>query len=214
MNLTIQSNGINLEGILWPSPQESPTHVAVVCHPHPQHGGTMHNKVVFRAGRALQGLGMAVLRFNFRGVGKSTGVYDLGRGEKDDVRAAIDYAQDRYPQAAVVLAGFSFGAWIGLQVGCRDERISHLIGIGTPVNVTDFSFLAGCVKPKLFVHGAEDQFGSAERIHALLQTVPEPKKLALIEGTDHFFHGKLERLSQAITEYFRGNGEIEFALKV
>jgi hypothetical protein len=161
----------------------------------------MHNKVVFRAGRALHSRGMPVLRFNFRGVGQSTGAYDFGQGEKDDVRAAIDYLQRLYPQAGVVLAGFSFGAWIGLQVGCQDDRVTNLIGIGTPVNVSDFSFLSDCPKPKLFVHGTEDQFGSREKMEALLLRLAEPKQLTLIEGADHFFHGQWERLTQAITEH-------------
>lgn len=177
--------------------------VAVVCHPHPQYGGTMNNKVVFRAGRALQRLGMAVLRFNFRGVGKSTGSYDFGHGEKDDVTAAIEYLHQQYPQAEVVLAGYSFGAWVGLQVGCQDERVSHLIGIGTPVGTTHFSFLTQCQKPKLFLHGTQDEFGSVDQIEALLLSIPEPKQLVVIEEADHYFNSKLEPLSQALIEHFK-----------
>jgi uncharacterized protein len=163
----------------------------------------MHNKVVFRAGRALQERGMAVLRFNFRGVDKSTGSYDFGHGEKDDVRAAIDYLHNLHPQAGIVLAGYSFGSWVGLQVGCHDERVTDLIGIGTPVGVNDFSFLIDCRKPKLLVHGTDDEFGSVEQIRALLLSIPQPKSLALIEGAEHFFHGKLEALAKAISEYFK-----------
>jgi hypothetical protein len=163
----------------------------------------MHNKVVFRAGRALQELGMAVLRFNFRGVGKSTGAYDYGHGEKDDVRAAIDYLHNQYPHSEVVLAGYSFGSWVGLQVGCRQVSVTHLIGIGTPVGVNDFSFLIECQKPKLFIQGTEDEFGSVEQIQTLLLSIPEPKELVLIEGAEHFFNSKLEALAQAIIEYFR-----------
>lgn len=200
------SSGVTLEGILWTPPDQLQTDVArgaIVCHPHPQYGGTMHNKVVFRTGRALRQLGMAVLRFNFRGVGRSTGSYDYGHGERADVQAAIDYLNQQYPQADIVLAGFSFGAWVGLAVGAQDARVSHLIGIGMPVNMNDFSFLVNCSKPKLFIQGSADEFGSVECMQALLLTIPEPKGLALIEGADHFFHRKLEALADAITHYFR-----------
>jgi hypothetical protein len=210
MDVTIPSSGVALEGIFWSASNEaveaasqySPLRVAVVCHPHPQYGGTMHNKVVFRAGRALQELGMAVLRFNFRGVGKSTGAYDFGHGEKEDVRAAIDYLHNRYPQAEVVLAGYSFGAWVGLLVGCQDKRVTQLVGIGTPVATNDFSFLIDCTKPKLFIHGTEDEFGSVEQMQTLLLSIPEPKELILIEGAEHFFNGKLEALSRTLIEHF------------
>jgi hypothetical protein len=199
------SSGVALEGILWMPPgsiQTPPARVAVVCHPHPQYGGTMHNKVVFRAGRALQELGMAVLRFNFRGVGKSAGSYDYGHGEKEDVRAAIDFLRERDPQSDVVLAGFSFGSWVGLQVGAQDDRVTHLIGIGIPAHMSDFSFLSHCRKPKLFIQGTEDEFGSVEHVQAMLLSLPEPKELALIEGADHFFHRKLEPLADVIKHYF------------
>lgn len=203
MDVVIGSSGVTLEGVLWPAVQESPARVAVVCHPHPQYGGTMHNKVAFRTARALQELGMAVLRFNFRGVGKSTGSYDYGHGEKADVRAAIDYLLNQYPQANVVLAGYSFGSWVGLQVGCQHASVTHLVGIGTPVGTSDFNFLIECTKPKLFIHGTEDEFGSVEQIQALLLSIPEPKELILIEGADHFFNSKLEALAQALIGYFK-----------
>lgn len=210
-NVIITSQGATLEGILWlPSSEEAsgtepltPRWAAIVCHPHPQYGGTMHNKVVFRAGRALQSLGMAVLRFNFRGVGKSTGSYDFGQGEKEDVRAAITFMQRRLPRARIVLAGYSFGAWVSLQVGCTDDRVSHLIGIGTPVATNDFGFLAECRKPKLFIQGTHDEFGPVDQMEALLLAIPQPKELVLIEGADHFFTGKLEALHHAISDYFR-----------
>ncbi|MCS6804556.1 MAG: alpha/beta fold hydrolase [Acidobacteriota bacterium] len=194
-----------LEGILWTPPAHAQTRVArgaIVCHPHPQYGGSMHNKVVFRAGRALHQLGMVVLRFNFRGVGRSTGSYDYGHGERADVQAAIDYLNQQYPQIEIVLAGFSFGAWVGLAVGAQHGRVSHLIGIGMPVNMNDFSFLVNCTKPKLFIQGSEDEFGSIECMQALLLTIPEPKELVWVEGADHFFHRKLEPLADAITDYF------------
>jgi len=179
---------------------------AVVCHPHPQYGGTMHNKVVYRAARALQNLDMAVLRFNFRGVGLSEGTYDEGRGEQDDARAAIDYLNERYPKAKIVLAGFSFGASVGLRAGCRDNRVSYLIGIGTPVGMSDLAFLKECRKPKLFIQGSEDQFGSAEQLRSIVSTLPEPKEIHIIQGAGHFFDNELDELMRVIENYFKGQG--------
>ncbi len=130
--------------------------VALVLHPHPLHGGTMHNKVVFRAAAALNDAGLLTLRINFRGVGLSTGTHDGARGEKDDVRAGLDYLQEHYPDKQITLAGFSFGARVGLEVGVADARVRRLVGIGTPVDMYDFAFLEACRKPILFVHGDAD----------------------------------------------------------
>ena len=116
-----------------------PYFAAVVCHPHPLYGGTMHNKVVFRVARALHGLGLPVLRFNFRGTGMSAGEHDFGRGEADDVRAALDYLAEQFPGRPLLLAGFSFGAWVGLRVGCGDARVAELVGLGLPANDSDLS---------------------------------------------------------------------------
>ncbi|MGA9997678.1 MAG: alpha/beta fold hydrolase, partial [Pyrinomonadaceae bacterium] len=133
--------------------------VALVLHPHPLGGGTMHNKVVFRAASALNDAGLLTLRINFRGVGQSTGEHDEGRGETEDARAALDYLTQHYPQQPITLAGFSFGSRVGLEVGIPDERVRQLISIGTPVDKYDFSFLTECRKPILFVHGEHDEYG-------------------------------------------------------
>src|SRR5215469_9705679 len=149
-----------LEAVLWtPQAAAAPRTAALVCHPHPLFGGTLHNKVVYQAAKALAGVGMAVLRFNFRGAGLSQGSHDRGQGERDDVRAALDFLAAEFPHTPLWLAGFSFGCWVGLRVGCEDPRVERLIGIGAPVNDSDFSYLLGCGKPKLFVHGSKDQFG-------------------------------------------------------
>ena len=166
----------------------------------------MHNKVVFQAARALHGLGLPVLRFNFRGTGLSEGVHDKGKGEQDDVRAALGYLAQEIPEAPVVLAGFSFGAWVGLRVGCEDRRVSALIGLGLPVNNADFSYLVSpdsCVKPKLFLQGTQDQFGAKERVAALVESMPGLKQLVFVDGVDHFFAGKLDEVSRAITEWMK-----------
>jgi uncharacterized protein len=191
-----------LEATLWTAPVPDPNFVAVVCHPHPLYGGTMHNKVVFQAAKALHQRGASVLRFNFRGAGLSEGAHDKGLGEQDDVRAAIDYLAAEFPGKPVVVAGFSFGSWVGLRAGCEDARVAKLIGLGLPVDNVDASYLQSCAKPKLFIQGANDQFGSRPNIEALFATLPEPKRLIIVEHADHFFTGHLDQVGAAITAWF------------
>jgi uncharacterized protein len=183
------------------------THAALVCHPHPMFGGTLHNKVVFHTMKALNSSGFPVLRFNFRGTGLSHGEHDQGKGEVEDVRVALDWldAEFRLP---LIFAGFSFGAAVGLRASYADARVDALIGVGTPVapvaagdeepRVYGYDFLRDCIKPKLFVSGARDQFGPRAKLEALVGSVPEPKKLVVIEGADHFFEGRLRELREAI----------------
>lgn len=193
-----------LEAMLWTVAAAHPPRVAMVCHPHPLFGGTMHNKVVFRAAKALHDAGIPVLRFHFRGAGLSEGVHDKGRGEQDDVRAALDYLSREFPEAPVLLAGFSFGAWVGLRVGCADARVSALIGMGLPVDKSDLGYLRDCAKPKLFVQGGEDEFGSRANLECLFAAMPGPKRLVIVESADHFFMGRLDRLGTAISEFLSG----------
>jgi alpha/beta superfamily hydrolase len=187
-----------LEALLWTAAVVDPNFVAVVCHPHPLFGGTMHNKVVYQAAKALHQRGASVLRFNFRGVGQSEGAYDHGQGEQGDVRAAIDYLAKEFPGRPILVAGFSFGSSVGLRVGCGDGRVVQLIGMGLPVDNIDFSFLRGCTKPKLLIQGGNDQFGSRASMDALFATIPEPKRLVVVGGADHFFTGKLDAVGSAI----------------
>lgn len=195
-----------LEAILWtPSAsarQRAPL-AAVVCHPHPLFGGTMHNKVVYQAAKSLDALGLPVLRFNFRGAGLSAGKHDQGEGEKGDVRAALDFLGKQFPGVPLLLAGFSFGASVGLRVGCEEPKVSHLIGLGIPVNSSDLSFLRQCEKPKLFVHGSQDQYGAIEKVKRLVASLPGENHLVVVEGVDHFFAGKLNELDAAITNWVR-----------
>ena len=195
-----------LEAILWNPPASSvrPPLAALVCHPHPLFGGTMHNKVVYQTAKSLDAVGLPVLRFNFRGAGMSEGVHDRGRGEQHDVRAALDFLAGEFPGMALLLAGFSFGCWVGLRVGCADKRVTELIGLGTPVNNTDFSYLQSCTKPKLFVHGSNDEHGAIKKVEALVASLPGENHLVVVPHADHFFAGKLDQLDRAITAWLVG----------
>lgn len=210
-NSTIRSFFINgpagrLEALLNQG-DENAGHAALVCHPHPLYGGTLHNKVVFHTMKALNSLAFPVLRFNFRGTGLSEGKHDNGIGEVDDVRAALDWL-DREFHLPLIFGGFSFGAAVGLQAACSDQRVDAVIALGLPVvpadeRAYDFAFLQHCAKPKLFVSGARDQFGPRIQLEELLASVPEPKKLVLIEGGDHFFEGRLKELREAIEQWLQ-----------
>jgi len=186
---------------------EQATYAALVCHPHPLYGGTLHNKVVFHTMKALNSFGFPVLRFNFRGAGLSLGEHNGGVGEVDDVRVALDWLDSEF-HLPLILAGFSFGAAVGLRAACPDSRVKALVGLGIPVVPADertynFDFLQNCPKPKLFVSGARDEFGPRQKLEQVIQSLPEPKKLVLIEGGDHFFAGRLRELRETIEEWVR-----------
>lgn len=170
--------------------------VAVICHPHPLYGGTMNSKVVVTASHAFLGLGIPSLRFNFRGVGRSSGKYDNGIGEQEDVTAAIDYMAERGER--IIIVGHSFGAWMGMKTGCEDAHAGLVIGIGTPVGFVDMAFLKHCSKPRLFIHGTLDELISIEKVEKVCSELSEPKKLIKIEEADHFFTGKLDELEDAV----------------
>jgi uncharacterized protein len=190
-----------LEAILWSPSAGAPPMAALVCHPHPLFGGTMHNKVVYQAAKSLDALEFAVLRFNFRGTGLSEGKHDRGDGERGDVRAALDFLGTQYPGIPILVAGFSFGCWVGLRVGCEDARVTQLIGLGAPVNNADFSYLTKCGKPKLFVSGSNDMYGAVEKLRAVVATAGGENRVIIVENADHFFEGKLDQVSAAITEW-------------
>ena len=180
------------------------THAALVCHPHPLFGGTMHNKVVFHAMKALNSFGFPVLRFNFRGAGLSEGQHDEGKGEQGDVEAALRWLEERF-RVPVIFAGFSFGAATGLRVACPDPQVNALISIGTPVAVNgriySYGFLGQCTKPKLFISGGQDAFGPRDQLQNMFSRMPEPKQLVIIEGGDHFFAGHLGEMREAIEKW-------------
>jgi alpha/beta superfamily hydrolase len=203
LELILPSPAGKLEALLT-LPVLEPAHypaVAVICHPHPLYGGSMNGKVVVTASHAFLDLGIPSLRFNFRGVGKSNGKYDNGSGETDDVMAAIEYATNMAER--IIIAGHSFGAWVGMKAGCRDERVKMLVGIGTPAGFGDMDFLKECRKPRLFIHGTLDALIPPGKIERLCREIPEPKKLVKIEGADHFFTGKLDELAEAVKNLTR-----------
>lgn len=193
-----------LEALLNAGAPEA-AYAALVCHPHPLYGGTLHNKVVFHAMKALNSFGFPVLRFNFRGAGLSHGEHDHGEGEVEDVRAALDWLDHEF-RKPVIFAGFSFGAAVGLRAACPESRVKAAIGLGLPVSpiddrTYDFSFLRTCTKPKLFVSGDRDQFGTPAQLKTLVGSVHEPKKLVLIAGADHFFEGRLREMRESVEQW-------------
>ncbi len=190
-----------LEALLEWDPDRQARLAAVVCHPHPQHGGTLHNKVVYRAAKAAIQLGIATLRFNFRGVGRSQGEFAGGRGERDDLRAALDHLETRYPGTHTCVMGFSFGAWVGLEVGSGDSRASALVGIGVPTGSSDLGFLHSAPKPKLILQGTQDAFGPRAEVEELFASLTEPKQLRWVEDADHFFTGKLDEVQSAVGSF-------------
>jgi alpha/beta superfamily hydrolase len=196
-NLFLEGPAGRLEAILWKPPGPARL-AALVCHPHPLFGGTMHNKVVYQAAKSLDALGLPVLRFNFRGAGLSAGTHDRGHGEQEDVRAALDFLAAEFRGVPLLVAGFSFGSWVGLRVACPDQRVRELIGLGTPVNSSDFSYLRHCDKPKLFVHGANDEHGDVGKLEQLVESLPGENRLVVVAGAEHFFAGKLDQVDAAI----------------
>ncbi|HEY6351644.1 MAG TPA: alpha/beta family hydrolase [Candidatus Angelobacter sp.] len=180
------------------------THAALVCHPHPLFGGTMHNKVVYHAMKSLHGFGFPVLRFNFRGAGLSEGEHDQGRGEVEDVRSALDWLSSEY-ELPIIFCGFSFGAATGLRAACPDPRVAGTIALGTPVSTEGrayaYNFLGNCDKPKLFASGARDQYGAEAGLKEIFAMAGEPKQLILIEGAEHFFEGHLPEMQAAIRNW-------------
>ncbi len=181
-------------------------YACVVCHPHPLFGGTMHNKVVFHAMKALNSLGFPVLRFNFRGAGASAGEHDYGRGEVGDAGVALDYLAERF-SAPIIFAGFSFGAAIGLRAAVPHPRVEALILLGTPLNADGREYtypqLRDSKQPKLLLSGGHDQFATPEQLAQLFTDAREPKRLVVIPEGDHFFAGHLEEMRAAIRDWVR-----------
>ncbi len=202
-NLFIPAPHGQLEAIYRPKTNQA-ERVALVLHPHPLHGGTMHNKVVFRAAKALGESGFETMRFNFRGVGASTGKHDDGLGERDDARVALDYLLADQPQAKeVVIAGFSFGSIVGLNVGCADARVHRLIAIGVPARLGQLDCLFECDKPKLFVHGTEDVIAPLAPLEEFLTQLPADSNLRFVKipGASHFFDDHAQELMQTIKNF-------------
>jgi alpha/beta superfamily hydrolase len=179
---------------------QDPSASAVVCHPLTTHGGTLHNKVVFRAARGLENANIATLRFNFRGAGASGGQFDGGEGEQDDVTAAIEWSKWKHPGKKLFAGGFSFGSWVSTRVACERPDIHAVFLIGTPVNKYDFSYLEHCEKPMLFIHGTEDEHGDVNKVEKLVQRIRNAESV-IVSGADHFFTKQLDAVEQTIREW-------------
>jgi uncharacterized protein len=196
-----------IEALLNEGGDDAP-YAAVVCHPHPLFGGTMHNKVVYHAMKAFQAQGFPVLRFNFRGTGLSEGVHDKGHGEQDDLRAALDWMQAEY-QKPLLFAGFSFGAAVGTRTCCGDERVKGIAALGLPVRAAGreyhYAYLANCNQPKLFISGSNDEFAPQQEVEAAVHSAAPPAELVIVKDADHFFAGKLDQVQQALTRWLEAN---------
>jgi uncharacterized protein len=197
-SLFIDGPAGKLEALLEEPEDQDPRHAVLVCHPHPQHGGTMHNKVVYRIARGMRRAGAVVLRFNYRGVNLSEGSYDNGIGEVEDARAALALLRSRYPELPFSLAGFSFGSRIILKLGCETDGVSGLIAVGFPANLSDSQSLGNCPVPRVFIVSRQDQFCAVPSMEAYFAALPEPKELIWIEAEDHFFSGALDEFENVI----------------
>lgn len=185
-------------------PHEAPRGAAVICHPHPVYGGTMHTKALYKAAEGLNEAGLVVLRFNFRGVGTSTGSHDEGVGERDDLLDAMDWLESRFPLLPMVIGGFSFGSMVGLSVGTGDPRAVALLGLGLPVEKAeyDYSGLAGADKPVLVVQGEDDEFGSGTAVAEVLEPMGPHITLVRVPGADHYFNHRLDELKETVRGYY------------
>jgi uncharacterized protein len=190
-------------------PEASPRAAAAFAHPHPLHGGTMHTKTVYQASKALARIGCAVVRFNFRGVGRSPGAFDDGPGEMDDFRAALDFMSARYPSLPLWAAGFSFGSFIALSIGAADPRVTLLLGVAPPVDRYGFEALLTSPKPKFFIHGERDELVSIKDMRRFYAKLPEPKELVEIEGASHLFEGRTSEVGDAVVDLLEDWDESE-----
>jgi alpha/beta superfamily hydrolase len=195
-----------IEGLYKPG-SDRPARAAVLSHPHPSFGGTMHNKVVFRAARAFERLGYPSLRYNFRGVGRSAGSFAEGVGEADDARAALGWMAREHPGVPLVHCGFSFGNTIGTPVAAADPRVDRLVCLGTATASFPFERLWDVALPKLFVQGAHDEHGPVDELRAGLARVARPWDLVVVEDADHFFAGHLDALEAAIVAHLSAPSE-------
>jgi len=194
---------------------DSPRATVVVCHPHPLHGGTVRTNVVHRIARGFNEAGCVSLRFNFRGAGRSEGEHDGGVGEQGDVRAALDWLVDRHPGLPLRLAGFSFGAVVGMRVGVADDRVRALLAAGLPMHVAElrgnkipdfhaeWGFLANSSKPKQVIQGGDDEFGGRAEIEALIKGFVPPTRLRVVDGVTHLFAGGLDAVQETVRDYAR-----------
>jgi uncharacterized protein len=198
---------VELEARLWEPVGARPRGAALLCHPHPLYGGTMNNRVIYRAGKGAVEAGLAALRFNFRGVGKSTGSYAGGAGERKDAAALLGWLRERYPGLPLALIGFSFGAWVGLQAAGEDPRVSALVGLGVPVKSFDFEFLIDIDKPSLYIVGTQDEFCPRDQMEILARRLPRTATVSWVVGADHFFTHQVDDVQNRVKDYLRAQFE-------
>jgi uncharacterized protein len=189
-----------LEALLEEHEDREPTYAALVCHPHPQHGGTMHNKVVYRIARGLRATGAVTLRFNYRGVNLSEGSYDEGKGETDDGRTALNYLRSRYPARPYAIAGFSFGSRIAHRLACEGPGARFALCVGMPTWYFEHENIVHCPAPRVFIHSTNDQFGPRDKFQAAFDTLAGPKRLIWVDSADHFFAGALDAFEEAVRQ--------------
>lgn len=203
MPLTIAGPAGPLESLVdLPAAGTAPRAAVVFCHPHPQHGGTMHTKAVFQGAKALARTGCVVLRFNFRGVGASAGTFGGGTGEQEDFTAAVDHISREYPGIPLWAAGFSFGSWVALESGSTNPAISTLIAIAPPVAREGYTFehVLASTKPKFFVQGSLDEICPLKALWAFYAKLHEPKELVVIDGANHLFDGRTGEVGEALED--------------
>jgi uncharacterized protein len=189
-----------LEALIEEPEDQSPREVALICHPHPLHGGTMHNKVVYRIARAMRRAGAVAMRFNYRGVNFSEGKYDHGSGELEDARVALEFLRTRYPELPFTLAGFSFGSRIILRLGCEIASASRLIAVGFPAGDAASRGLGDCEIPRIFIQSTHDEFGPREAMESYFASLNGPKELFWVEARDHFFAGALDEFENSVLQ--------------
>jgi alpha/beta superfamily hydrolase len=181
-------------------PAGNPKAVAVIAHPHTQYGGTLQTRPVAYIARALTGIGVAAVRFNFRGAGTSAGAFDEGRGEQDDFRAVVDYAAGRWPGVPIWAVGMSFGSWVALSAGAGDPRVTQLVAIAPPVDRYDYAAAVTAGKPVFVIHGEADELISVKLVRRFYGQLSEPRELVVIEDADHMFDGKVSILAEAVAD--------------
>jgi alpha/beta superfamily hydrolase len=202
--LTLHGPAGVLEGLLQEHAGGAAALIAVVCHPHPLYGGTLHSKVVHRTAAVLHALGASVLRFNFRGVGKSEGQYDRGAGELEDARAALEFMRQRHPAARRWLAGFSFGSWIAARLAAEQPDVERLILVAPPVLTSSFEVLRSARVAKLVVQGDADEICPPDALEVEYPSWMEPKRLVRVPGASHFFDKQLGALADALSQALEG----------
>jgi len=177
-----------------------PIAAALVCHPHPEHGGTMHNHLTYRIAQAFKNGNAAALRFNFRGVGRSTGIYDEGRGELEDAKAAFAFLSEHFPGLSLYAAGFSFGCRVALQLTSQEPAVKAVLAVGLAMRLFDFEFAKAIRQPKALIQSERDEYGSVDEIGALVAQMSPPKKLFVVPGADHLCAGQLKTFERVAAE--------------